>query len=309
MPLRTIDPADHIYVDTYEKLVKDIDSPDLRYCSTESIHSLFSSLRDGEQKPFTLVSGCCDFGLYTQEDNHPNNDLYKMACAFSWAEVGASREFYHSLTIGPACERDRCNPKDKYVLKADRFAASTFDDVPDSVKQWYCANLNVKHPRIGWLPFGLNNDGDGSKRIAGLVGRPKKGTLYVNFQDYTLERIQWKAHFYRQPWATTRLKTDLPVEQFLAEIAEHRYVLCPPGNGLDCYRIYECIYMGSIPVMEDSIFARHFLEAKLPVLVVDSYSSLSPTRLNGFYPELLQREYDYSQVTMSYWKKRFEEAA
>ena len=35
---------------------------------------------------------------------------------------------------------------------------------------------------------------------------------------------------------------------FRAEVARHRFALCPPGNGFDTHRVYEALQLGAIPV-------------------------------------------------------------
>jgi hypothetical protein len=60
-------------------------------------------------------------------------------------------------------------------------------------------------------------------------------------------------------------------DQYLKELAQSKFVICPPGYGYDTHCIWESLTVGSIPVVEISPFGpgleRSF--SHLPVLVVD----------------------------------------
>jgi hypothetical protein len=56
-----------------------------------------------------------------------------------------------------------------------------------------------------------------------------------------------------------------------AMLRNSRFVISPPGNGPDCHRTWEAIYLGAVPIV-----LRKFWNFKemLPVLVVDNYENL-----------------------------------
>jgi len=59
-------------------------------------------------------------------------------------------------------------------------------------------------------------------------------------------------------------------------------VMSPPGNGPDCYRTWEAIYLGAVPIVLRSTLAVS-LAADLPIWVVDSWEEVfdaTDTRLS-----------------------------
>ena len=62
-------------------------------------------------------------------------------------------------------------------------------------------------------------------------------------------------------WVTAR-RRPAPFEQHLQEMVRHRSVISPMGNGLDCHRTWEALYLGVIPLVRGSpalnTFARLF---------------------------------------------------
>jgi hypothetical protein len=169
----------------------------------------------------------------------------------------------------------------------------------------------VRHPRVRWLPFGLNNDGPGAHMLPQFVGRPKKGLLYVNFQLTSLERVHLYRHFSKLPWVTFRDRANLPVEQYLAEMAEHEFVLSPEGCGLDCYRNWEAIYLGTVPVLPKSTFSDYLADAGLPVAQLENHAFYRANKddFAGMYdPELFSPAF-LGLATRSFWRSEFENSS
>jgi hypothetical protein len=107
---------------------------------------------------------------------------------------------------------------------------------------------------------------------------------------------------------TFRETPNLPVETYLEELANHRYVLCPEGNGLDCYRIWEAIYLGVTPILKDSTFARLLSKMGLPVLIVSDWEYIRHSYEAVWQTIDLHRSGimdtgSNQAATLSYWKR------
>lgn len=63
--------------------------------------------------------------------------------------------------------------------------------------------------------------------------------------------------------------SPLNPKKYRQTLLNSRYVISPPGNGPDCHRTWESIYLGAIPVVLRSSWP--FTVDELPVLVVDSW--------------------------------------
>ena len=77
----------------------------------------------------------------------------------------------------------------------------------------------------------------------------------------------------------------------------YKYVISPEGNGVDCYRHYEALMAGCIPVMEDNPLTRKKY-AGLPILYTKDYSEVTPAYLLAQYESMLDAEYDFSSLFM-----------
>lgn len=250
---------------------------------------------------YIVVSPRSDLGISEQEKEHPNADLVKKSHLIDWKHVADRRDAYLKITLGPCAETNKCRLEHKYSIKFHSGTLSTFQEVPENITKWFCCNVNVQHPKIVPIPFGIP-DNSPIELMEQLWHRPKRKLLYVNFQENTIERQYLNQHFSGCSWATTQFSI-LPREQYLKEMAEHQFVLCPFGNGRDSYRIYEALYMGCIPIVQDSIFASS-LFYNMPVLTIPNYFHLNEINLARFYMQVAHVPTTLDSVFLSYWKNR-----
>jgi hypothetical protein len=95
-----------------------------------------------------------------------------------------------------------------------------------------------------------------------------------------------------------------------AKHGEHAFVISPPGNGLDCYRTWEALTLGSIPIVLSSSLDRLFLDHGFPVVTVESWDTVTQQRLvqwqaerrDAFTPLLKYK------LTSRYWASRIRAA-
>ena len=84
-----------------------------------------------------------------------------------------------------------------------------------------------------------------------------------------------------------------------------KFILAPSGLGLDCYRNWEAMILGAIPVLEtynrrDGLFRAY---DDLPVLWIDHFDNVTPTLLEREYPRIISRarDYKFEKLTLQYW--------
>jgi hypothetical protein len=94
-------------------------------------------------------------------------------------------------------------------------------------------------------------------------------------------------------------------KEYHLEMKRSKFILSPGGLGLDCYRHYEALYMGTIPVLEHlnrtDGWYRNFDD--LPVAWIDSYDNLTPEWLENEYVRITEnpQRYKYEKLTKQYW--------
>jgi hypothetical protein len=94
------------------------------------------------------------------------------------------------------------------------------------------------------------------------------------------------------------------VRTYLSELARSKFALCPFGNGYDSYRLWECIYLGTIPILKASMFARNLVASGLPVAIVRDWGDVTPESLESAWARAQQADFCYDAAKLSWWKQR-----
>ncbi len=94
--------------------------------------------------------------------------------------------------------------------------------------------------------------------------------------------------------------------KYLDTISEHKFNLCPEGNGLDTHRFWETLMMGSIPVVKKNNLVLNFEKFDIPILILDDWGdldNLSKESLNKFYKNNYMKLKNNKYIYFDYWKK------
>lgn len=86
--------------------------------------------------------------------------------------------------------------------------------------------------------------------------------------------------------------SSLSSEKYLYNLSKSFFTLSPPGNGNDCHRTWEAIYLDCIPIIKKG-FLSPYLSDNLPILVVDSWKVLlekSDDELLRIYKKLIKKK-------------------
>lgn len=85
-------------------------------------------------------------------------------------------------------------------------------------------------------------------------------------------------------------------------LSEYKFTLAPSGMGYDTMRMWEALYLKTIPIVTDCVALRHFQD--LPVLFSKDFTEINENYLNEKYEELKNKEWDHEKLFMPYWKNR-----
>ena len=97
--------------------------------------------------------------------------------------------------------------------------------------------------------------------------------LYANFDITTNMPLRKRALLAALPLKDSYCPTSrIGLSMNLHNLSKSKYVLSPPGAGPDCFRTWEAIYMGAVPIVLRSQWPFNHLD--LPVLVVDAFDDL-----------------------------------
>jgi hypothetical protein len=207
------------------------------------------------------------------------------------------------------------------------------------LKKWYSINVDFAHPKLIPIPLGLPkhipfivDENDKKSQYMGWVINftidkvsekiKSKGIhMKTNFtcrdkkllySRMTLENSDNCFHdregIRREAVDVLRSKsievdTSLkPYDVYLDELIHHKFCLSLPGKGMDCYRTWEALTVGVIPIVLRTRYMDSIYDG-LPVLIIDDINQITSDFLNQEFERMTSciDSFDYKKLTSSYW--------
>lgn len=160
----------------------------------------------------------------------------------------------------------------------------------------YTQNCNVSHEKVIPLPIGIANSrwkhGD-LKTLCDVANKKVKKTknIYYNFTVEGGMRPEYRVECKKvADNLKLELNKNLPYKKYLQDLQKHKYCLCPSGNGLDTHRLWECLYLGVIPITIESTFIKNFSD-DFPIYLLKKWSDLDLELLEKEYKEFTSLDY------------------
>lgn len=163
---------------------------------------------------------------------------------------------------------------------------------------WFCQNLSMKHPKLNYLPIGLDyhtlalpfhhtwgprlnpiQQENELKTIQNLALPlfERKIKIYGNFhfnlanRQYSQERVNALKEIPSN--LIDYQSTEIPRDKTWQAASQYAFVASPAGGGLDCHRTWEALALGCIPIIKSSQIDELF--EGLPVLIVKSWTEIN----------------------------------
>jgi hypothetical protein len=170
----------------------------------------------------------------------------------------------------------------------------------------YAHAVSVNHPNITMIPAGIYSKFNHFY----MKTNEKKILCYANFG---LSCDRWfgnpRNEIYKDfitkenIYSTEVVRRDcLSEDMFYKNISESKFAICPRGCGIDSYRIYDCICLGCIPIVEK--YDGYEKLKDLPILFINSYKDynlITEEYLNNMYINMMKCNYNYDKLTVNYW--------
>ena len=185
-----------------------------------------------------------------------------------------------------------------------------FNCIPIGFSQWVV-------PRQGFYPL-LKIQEYGDKRVGIIYDNgefkhsgiaEKKKMFLCNYGTLYLKHRREIMDFFKQNMTNeTLFRKSWGGKDYYNNLMRSFFVVSPEGAGLDCYRSYESILFGSVPIMRKTGIEEIFEE--LPVHYVDSYEEVrNLTFMREKFQEIYSKEkkYKLEKLFMNYWQKKIYE--
>lgn len=172
---------------------------------------------------------------------------------------------------------------------------------------WFGQNVEGSHhEKLISIPIGVANsswDHGNIKIVKHCIAKKdccqRDILLYMNFSNDTCPDVRNDV-FYRfinRPFCTYAPRKAF--DDYLTDLARVKFVLSPRGNGLDCLRTWEALYMGAIPIVMTSSLDSLFDD--LPVLIVSNWDEITREFLEQKWNEMQAKTYNMKKLKIQYW--------
>ena len=188
--------------------------------------------------------------------------------------------------------------------------------LPSNIRYWYAQNVEVplKDYPIIPIPIGLENrycfDYDKAEMLFKERWSQYRGsarhTMYLNCNISTnpVERSEIYKICADLPHVNIKHGSNgFEYKEYLHDIQMNDMVISPRGNGLDCHRTWETLYMDRTPILK---YSEGMSTWKLPIVFVDSWEELKDFEL------IKQKDYEAFEkfwgetdhINIHYWRDR-----
>jgi hypothetical protein len=215
------------------------------------------------------------------------------------------------------------------------------------IAHWFTQNAVARHPKLTAIPLGidyrwLNRMRKNHSNVGGHAWgdkmspqeqeqqllrivqaqkpwRERESEAYADFHLQMLSRDGPGSRRnaltrFKEPrihWAAT--KTRMNRNDVWEQYGKHKFVVAPLGIGLDSYRVWECLILGSVPIVPESELVVDELYEGLPVLRVAKWED---TDVRAFEQSavaaMMNSHWNSSaseKLTLEYWLRRIRKAA
>ena len=163
----------------------------------------------------------------------------------------------------------------------DTILPSELKQLEARFRKVYAVNLLSSGENSTPIPIGLENHnyftngipGDFRKLLAfGLKStQDRTFTLLQSFSLHT-NRTEREVCSYVGNRLGCKLLEHASPNDYRKAVSDSKFVLSPAGNGYDCHRTWEAMYLGAIPIVRRIHWP--FVDFRLPVLVIEEWDEL-----------------------------------
>lgn len=171
--------------------------------------------------------------------------------------------------------------------------------------KWYAQNICFRHPKLELTPIGLANSMwphgnlsifDNKEFITSL--NSKSNHIFLNFNIHTNPKI-------RQPCYNILSKIlpflpNINAKENLIRLSTYQFCISPEGNGVDCHRLWEALYLKVVPIVLNTPFTETLVRNKIPVVVLEKWEDILHVGQSLKYSD-----YDFSIIQEKYFFERF----
>jgi hypothetical protein len=151
--------------------------------------------------------------------------------------------------------------------------------------KWYAQNICFNHDKLHFLPIGIANSqwSHGNINIFGneaIIQNSSNKTqnVYFNFNINTNKEKRDKC--YESLKNKLMWLDNVSPSENMIRLSQYKFCICPQGNGVDTHRLWEALYLKTVPIVIKSEFTDVLQKNNVPLVILDSWDDFDETKLN-----------------------------
>ena len=203
----------------------------------------------------------------------------------------------------------------------NKIEKTQLDNIPENIKHLFCHSVGKLHHKVSMVPIGRDFK---NIQFFSTVDKLKKNDKHILcYYNCTLppkNTYHWYGLIRQYIYNITtnksfihKKKCDIhprtysyeEIYSYYIDLSKSKFMICPRGCGIDTYRMWDCIHMGCIPIVEKYEGYQQFDD--LPVLYIKSYEEINDFTANFLeekWLEMLDKDYNYDKLRLSYWENK-----
>jgi hypothetical protein len=274
-------------------------------------HEEFKTKNRAPQPPFITGDGLRAHADYILDEVYPELDISSIQTTSTIFVATHFLEVFFKLY--------HPHIKTNYVLvshNSDEAAPGPFASFLDDEKiiAWFAQNVEGPlHPKLVPIPIGLENrywpNGADFSLLITMMNQYKDSRrdilLYMNITPRARSDRDKVIQFFKDK-SYCKHALGMSYFDYLTDLGRSKFILSPRGNGLDCHRTWEALYMGAIPIVKTSACDEMYKD--LPVLIVRDWEDVDEEFLALAQNQLALKKYNLDKIYLDYWLKLIDNA-
>jgi hypothetical protein len=176
----------------------------------------------------------------------------------------------------------------------------------NKIKKWYCQNRETSHPKLFSIPIGLANSQwphGNQDLIKSIRDKNNKKDILV-YKNFDINTNSYERNLCNSITNNNGilLSSSKTISDYWNTISKSVFIISPPGNGIDCHRVWEALYLRCVPIIKDHEAFSQFKH--LPILFVNSWEEVTIDFLRSKVSLYLDKEklFDVPLLEIDYWR-------
>jgi len=189
--------------------------------------------------------------------------------------------------------------------------------IDENLIHWFAMKLNVKmNNKISPLPSGLENyrylNNGIIKNFENAYNRnlnkPKTSNVLCSFNVSTNKAERVPLVEVAKSNKIIHIKKFNNNMDYLNNLSNYRYNLCPEGNNYESHRLWETLFFENIPIVKNNLVNLNFVNLGIPMVMVEDWKELNSESIKDTLKTNIynSKSEPRSFVLFEFWKNKIE---